>query len=82
MKEDVFLDILFFYFLSFFNFLGVSASPPVSGSKSAAGSRVAAKPQKELPPVAFLRQRHIGFRPCGLSAYVLTLGNGKNVASS
>ena len=62
--------------------LGVSASPPVSGSKSAAGSRVAAKPQKELPPVAFLRQRHIGFRPCGLSAYVLTLGNGKNVASS
>jgi len=56
-------------------FLGVSASPPVSGSKSAAESRVAAKLQKELPPVALLQQRHIGFRPCGLSAYNLTPRN-------
>ena len=44
------------------NYLGVSASPPVSGSKSAAGSRVLAMLQKELPPVALLQQRHIGFR--------------------
>jgi len=39
---------------------------------------VLAKLQKELPPVAFLQQRHIGLRPCGLSAYDLTRGNGKN----
>ena len=39
------------------NFLGVSASPPAPGYKSAAGSRVAAKLQKELPPVALLQQR-------------------------
>jgi len=32
----------------------------------------AAKLQKELPPVALLQQRHIGFRLCGLSAYALT----------
>jgi len=59
----------------------VSASPPVSGSKSAAESRVAAKLQKELPPVALLQQRHIGFRPCGLSAYALTRSDGKIFAS-
>jgi hypothetical protein len=53
--------------------LGVPASPSVSGYKSASGSRVLAKLQKELPPVAFLQQRHIGFRPCGLSTYDLTL---------
>ena len=41
----------------YYIFLGVSASPPASGSKSAAGRRVAAKLQKELPPVAFLQQR-------------------------
>ena len=35
----------------------MSASPPAPGSKSAAGSRVAAKLQKELPPVALLQQR-------------------------
>jgi len=52
--------------------MGVSATPPASGSKSAVGSRDAAKLQKELPPVAFLQQRHIGFRLCGLSAYCLT----------
>ena len=52
--------------------MGVPASPSVSGSKSAAGSRVLAMPQKELPPVALLRQRHIGSRLCGLSAYALT----------
>jgi len=38
-------------------YLGVSAMPPASGSKSAAGRCVAAKLQKELPPVAFLQQR-------------------------
>ena len=48
------------------------ASPSVSGSKSAAQSRVAAKLQKELPSVAFLPQRHIGFRLCGLSAAAFT----------
>jgi hypothetical protein len=47
------------------------ATPSASGSKSASVSRDAAKLQKELPPVAFLQQRHIGFRPCGLSTYVL-----------
>ena len=52
--------------------MGVSASPPVSGSKSAAGSRVLAKLQKELPPVAFLQQRHIVSRLYGLSTYNLT----------
>ncbi len=56
----------------YINYKGVPASPSVSGYKSAAESRVAAKPQKELPPVAFLRQRHIGSRLCGLSAYNLT----------
>jgi len=52
----------------------VPASPSAFGSKSAAGSRVLAKPQKELPPVAFLQQRHIASRPCGLSAYALMQG--------
>jgi len=60
----------------------VSASPPVSGSKSAAGSRVLAKLQKELPSVAFLQQRHIVFRPCGLSTYVLTPGMAKSLRLS
>ncbi len=62
-------------------YLGVPASPSVSGSKSAAVSRVPAKPQKELPPVAFLRQQHIGLRPCGLSTYNLTRGNGNGYLS-
>ena len=43
--------------MKYFIYLGVSASPPAPGSKSAAGSRVAAKLQKELPPVALLQQR-------------------------
>ena len=60
-------------------YLGMPASPSVSGSKSAAGSRGAAKLQKELPPVALLQQRHIGLRPCGLSAYNLTRGMVRNV---
>jgi len=55
---------------------GVPAAPSVSGSKSAAGSRVLAKPQKELPPVAFLWQRHIVSRLCGLSTYPLTRWRG------
>ena len=68
-------------FIVCFYFLGMSASPPVSGCKSASESRVAAKPQKELPPVAFLRQRHIDFRPCGLSAYALMPGKAIFVLS-
>jgi hypothetical protein len=55
--------------------LGVPALPSVSGSKSAAGIRVPAMPQKELPPVAFFRQRHIASRLCGLSTCALTHRN-------
>jgi hypothetical protein len=56
----------------YINYKGVPASPSVSGYKSAAGSRVVAKPQKELPSVAFLWQRQHRPRPCGLSTYGLT----------
>jgi len=75
MKKNQIVDIVSFYFL------GMSASPPVSGYKSASESRVAAKPQKELPPVAFLWQRHIDFRPCGLSAYALMQRKARFVLS-
>jgi len=54
----------------------VSASPPASGSKSAAGSRVPAKPQKELPPVAFLRQRP--HRLPSLRAFRLNASRSRN----
>ena len=48
---------LFSDFFFYNNYWGVPALPSASGSKSAAGSRVAAKLQKELPPVALLQQR-------------------------
>jgi len=71
----------YFNILAVFFYLGVPATPSASGSKSAAGSRGAAKPQKELPPVAFLRQRH--HRLPSLRAFHLPLhaADGRNFAS-